>query len=295
MHEEVVKHIKSYQELLGLDFTPVQLRKMLGSGRISRVARGTYTSQMKMSPQEEHLALAMACSNRRAELVLSHQSAAIAWGLAVLNIPEQVNIRARKGSHSPYLKTHQDGPTLRASTALTPSGLHAVVPLDTVLACARSCSKDEAVIIADSALYQGYLGYQQLYDELYLVKNQGRRKARIVADSMATHVMSPGETLLRLRLNEFGLFPIVQCPVPTGTRTFHGDLGLPEHKIILEFDGKVKYSGAYGDPHTVLAQEKERMDAILNAGWRIIRVDWKMVQKPARRLKTVLEAHGLLL
>ena len=293
MHKEVVNHTKSYQELIEMDFSSRSLQSLVDTGNIRRVTRGTYTSQVQPSREEEHLALAIAFRNRRAETVLTHISAAIAWGLPVLNVPQQLHIRAQKGSHSPQLITHQDSLSLAASTATTPYALKATVPLDTVVACARTTPLDEALVIADSALYQGLMGYQQLHDALYAVTGPGSRKAKKVADCMSTQVMSPGETLLRLRLLEWGFNPVVQCPVSTSQRVFHGDCGLPEYKVLLEFDGKVKYSGAYGSPHTVLMQEKERMDAILNAGWRLIRVNWGMVQKPAHELQAALKAHGV--
>ena len=295
MNNSPLNRIKSSQELDKLDIIRNKRKRLIQSNTIRRICRGTYApTDLSLTLEEKHLANALGVKNRTASLVLCNTSAAIAWGIAVLNQPRRVHIRGTKGSRTPDVRVHQDTRTKTAPTAITPDGFEATTPIETVISCARFCPFLDAVVIADSALFRRVVTYSELYTELHNVQGIGASKARKVADSMCENVMSPGETLLRLALIEYGLSPIVQCPVQTATRTYHGDLGLPEQYIIFEFDGKVKYSGAYGGPQRVLLEEKQRMDDIVNAGWRVIRISWDMLRSDTRQLEYILKQNHLI-
>ena len=51
--------------------------------------------------------------------------------------------------------------------------------------------------------------------------------------------------------------------------------------MAVEFDGAVKYSGGeYGDPRGRLLAEKARHDALVEAGWLVLRVTWDDLSDP---------------
>lgn len=101
---------------------------------------------------------------------------------------------------------------------------------------------DDAVVIADGALsrQQGnlFLQYQALYDALMgCPRRGGSVKAQKVARLVSSKEDSPGETLTRLRLAEYGLHPVQQYTVHTDHSYYEGDFAFEAHKIMVEFDG----------------------------------------------------------
>ena len=71
--------------------------------------------------------------------------------------------------------------------------------------------------------------------------------------------------------------PTTQIPVRTRLGTFWGDLGWPEWRVLVEYDGRIKYEGG---PDALLA-EKRREDAIREAGWSVLRITAQDLRDPA--------------
>lgn len=91
---------------------------------------------------------------------------------------------------------------------------------------------------------------------------------------------SVAETLTRLVLVQNNLKGFVpQYQVILGGERFRVDFAWEQEKLILEFDGELKYSGRYGEPTEVIRAERRREKALTNAGWRVIRVNWPMVTR----------------
>ncbi|NKE09679.1 MULTISPECIES: endonuclease domain-containing protein [Kocuria] len=109
---------------------------------------------------------------------------------------------------------------------------------------------------------------------------RGVARARQVIELADPRSESVAETLTRLVLVEnhlTGFVPPFQVTV--GGERFRVDFAWEREKLILEFDGEVKYSGQFGDPSGVIRAEPRREKALTNAGWRVIRVDWAMVTR----------------
>jgi hypothetical protein len=74
-----------------------------------------------------------------------------------------------------------------------------------------------------------------------VARHRGRRGVRAVEAALElcrVGVDSPEETFLRLALIEGGLpEPVVQLPVMTSKGLRHADLGYPEERVLLEFQG----------------------------------------------------------
>ena len=65
------------------------------------------------------------------------------------------------------------------------------------------------------------------------------------------------------------------------------DFLLPALRVVVEFDGAVKYEGA--DGRNALIREKRREDALRALGYRVVRLTWSDLRRPER----VLAALGL--
>ncbi|WP_109473765.1 hypothetical protein [Ornithinimicrobium cavernae] len=59
------------------------------------------------------------------------------------------------------------------------------------------------------------------------------------------------------------------------------------HKVIVEFDGLVKYAGL--DGRRALAAEKMREDRLRRLGYAVVRLTWRDLDNPAR-VRSLIEA-----
>ncbi|MBN9612801.1 MAG: hypothetical protein J0H64_04975 [Actinobacteria bacterium] len=90
-------------------------------------------------------------------------------------------------------------------------------------------------------------------------------------------VDSPPETLLRLLIVDAGLpEPMVNCPVRVGGRVLHADLGYPQLKIAIEYEGGYHFDGG----HTQARRDVHRWEAMHDAKWRVLRVTALDLQDP---------------
>lgn len=122
--------------------------------------------------------------------------------------------------------------------------------------------------------------------------NVGVHKLRRALPLLATGVESPAESLARLLVTRAGLpTPQTCCPVEVEGRTLHADLGYPEWKIAIEYDGAYHFANGVEQGR----RDNERVEAMLDAGWRVIRLNALDLRNPARflaRLTRALVAAG---
>ena len=92
---------------------------------------------------------------------------------------------------------------------------------------------------------------------------------------------SVGETRTRVLLGDLGFDPRSQVEI-------HDELGhlvarvdfLVGDRVVVEFDGAVKYEGA--DGRAALVAEKRREDGLRSLGYAVVRVTWADLAHPAR-------------
>lgn len=105
-------------------------------------------------------------------------------------------------------------------------------------------------------------------------------------------VESPAESSLRLVIVRAGLpTPLTSCPVETRGRLLYADLGYPELRIAIEYDGAYHFDG---NVHRARL-DNERIEAMVDAGWRVLRVtalDLKNPRKFLQRLVAAIQERG---
>ncbi|MBW3068200.1 hypothetical protein GZ998_01525 [Actinomyces sp. 594] len=164
------------------------------------------------------------------------------------------------------------------------------VPVTTVLRTAFDCAFDEpahnALAIADAALrlycrsqpndHRAYADAEKRARDTWqewLQRSPHRRgiaQARAVLEAATPLADSPGESVMRWLTLVLGLAaPQVQYRVSDHASMWWLDLCWPEHGIVIEVDGRVKYN-----TREDAWQEKLRQDAIQAMGWRFIRVTY---------------------
>lgn len=104
-------------------------------------------------------------------------------------------------------------------------------------------------------------------------------------------VDSPKETELRLLIVNAGFTePEVHCPVPVIGRTLHSDLGYPDLKIAIEYDGAYHFDSPQQVKH-----DAKRRALMEDAGWKILHVMVEDLRDPRvflRRLTAALRERG---
>ncbi|MFI2754960.1 hypothetical protein ACGIF2_16135 [Cellulomonas sp. P22] len=282
-------------------------------GELERVRRGLYAQPVAADP-EDHAGQALAREQRvlqRAAAVraaittpswFSHETAALLWGCDVwqpqdaVHLTQLTNPRVRR-AEDPWLRRHWTPdlpPTHRAEVADLP-----VTSLErTLLDCARLLPERRGLVVADSALR---LGADPRALTAMLDATPGSRnirRARRVVELADARAESPGETLTRHALLTDGFAaPVLQHEVMTHLGVFRLDLAWPELRAGVEFDGFVKYTrhAPSGGAAEVLFAEKRRHDALVEAGWTLLRITWQDLSDPTTitpRLRHLLRTRS---
>ncbi|CAG7574390.1 hypothetical protein FB554_2570 [Barrientosiimonas humi] len=158
---------------------------------------------------------------------------------------------------------------------------------------ARDAGVEAGVVSMDAALHQGLV---QTDDVLDIVDRLGTSH-RLASVQRMVELSDPrsesaGESRLRLDLLEGGIEvePQFEIRLASG-QLFRSDFRVKGTKVLIEFDGLVKYAGA--DGRDVLAREKAREDALRAEGWVIVRVTWADLVHPRQlvaRIKAAVAA-----
>jgi very-short-patch-repair endonuclease len=67
------------------------------------------------------------------------------------------------------------------------------------------------------------------------------------------------------------------------------DFAWKKQKLALEFDGRTKYFD-YGDTDEALFQERRREKALMEEGWRFIRIEWRDLFREQEFKSRILQA-----
>jgi hypothetical protein len=155
---------------------------------------------------------------------------------------------------------------------------------------ACTSSFEVAVVAVDAVLRTGGLAAHEL--ELLVNRIEfwpGSTTARAAVRFGDGLSESVGESRLRVLLHAFGLpEPVLQAEF----RDRDGLIGrvdfyFPEYRLVLEFDGALKYGDGSPD---VLIREKRREDRLRALGLAVVRADWQDLEHPAQLAATIRQA-----
>ena len=268
--------------------TEAMIRSQLRSGRLVRVRHGVYlaASAWPQDPGGRHLVRARAEAAANPGGVISHESAAVAWGLPTPGFfewadrPVAISLPARSGhtSHAAHHVIDLPPDQLARLEGYVVTGL-----ARTAVDLAAGLALPEALVILDAAarkLCQGYLAAPRRSDF-----TNPRLVAACRRDLLKVAATRPGPDLTRaialveparesaaesLSAGHFELAglpgPRFQARITTDAGTFYPDCLWEEHRVVGECDGAVKYAEA-----AAYVQEKEREQALRDAGFRVVR------------------------
>ncbi|MFJ4220767.1 hypothetical protein [Curtobacterium luteum] len=227
------------------------LRRRARGGELQRIAYGRYCDARqwhRLLPEQRHHVLVRSLVDRIVpEYAVSHRSAAVLLGVPVLGtLPDRVQL-IRRGRRSRTTNAtfvvHDDlDPESRDILRFTADGLLVTGFERTAVDLATTMPFLDAVVALDRVLASG-VDRDAIGHGVDRRSSRGRRRARrslAFADAASGSV---GESVLRVRFDEYGTPP----PVLQHRFSERGhpdivvDFWFPEQGIVVEFDGEAKY------------------------------------------------------
>jgi hypothetical protein len=148
-------------------------------------------------------------------------------------------------------------------------GVPVTTPARTLVDLARH-SRHDAIVAADEALHEGLVDASDL--DLALGRATGWpgvRRARGVLALASELAESPLESLARLAVHDSGLpMPHLQVELDAFGSVYRVDMIWPDHRVILELDGRFKYTD------DELWREKLRHEQLVRLGYTVLRATW---------------------
>lgn len=219
-------------------------------------------------------ALATQSAHRGREVTFVRHSAALLHGFDTWRTPPTTQIARR------FTSGRSLGPDVSVHTAAIPesdivtmSTIRVTDIVPTVVDVARFGTVADGIVVLDRALRAGV--HRGALEEAVArcASKPGSRQATELVALADDGAESPWESWTRIHALALGMpRPVSQLEIVAEGRVYYADLAWPAWRIVVEFDGSMKYRGhPHRDDTEVLLREKEREDAIRSAGWSVVR------------------------
>jgi hypothetical protein len=214
----------------------------------------------------------------RPDAVVTGVSAAVLWGVDLAGPEDDVELTLPADAHPVRM------PGVRARRALldhrhvcTQRGVRVTDPEATAVAVAATLPLDDAVVAVDRMTVHGLAALPIVRAVAEAGTGRGCRRARSACALADGKAESPQETRLRLLVVRSGL------PTPIAQFTVRGaagavarvDFAWPERRVALEYDGLW-----HGEPGQ-FARDRQRLNRLTAAGWRVLFVTAADLHRPA--------------
>ncbi|NUR79788.1 MAG: type IV toxin-antitoxin system AbiEi family antitoxin domain-containing protein [Dermatophilaceae bacterium] len=271
---------------MALGLTRADLRRLLRDQRIVRLHRGWYATRLPRDDADLHrMRVEALLAEYGGRAVATDASALLRLGIATwrpdlrlvhLALTDPSLNRHRK----PDLVVHPHRPT---APLLAPRPAAGTVHPAVAIASAGLKDPRSFLVPADDALRKGLVSSSELAAAVgALGRRHGAAGVRAVSEWCDARHESPGETLMAHLLRMAGHAVEPQFVVPgtgkwtRGGRGYRVDLRLSGTRVLVEFDGRVKY-----EDRQSLWEEKVREDRIRSLGWVVVRVTMADLRDPA--------------
>ncbi len=168
------------------------------------------------------------------------------------------------------------------------AGVGVLRPARAVADLLRMLALVEAVVVADAVLHAGLCTCDELHLELTrharLRGVRGASRALELSDPAAES--PPGSRVRLIRVSD-GLQPVPQYDVhdAAGSWLARVDLAFPAWRVAVEYDGR-----AVHEREDVVARDWQRQDAMVRAGWVVLRFTAADLRSVYALVQTVLAA-----
>lgn len=268
------------------DYLKSEIAARLRTGHWEMVRPGAYIAALEGHEEFDRrrlrrLAAAAAIVDKsRADVLLSHETAALVHGLPMVGCGRTHLVQPFPGGQRDAADVARHFVEVPEAHRTERHGLPVTTLERTVIDCARTLARPEGLVIADAALHAGAdrATCEQMIEAL--AGRSGVVAARWVLAHADGGAESPGESWTRFLILEAGLpRPSTQVPVETRRGVFWGDLGWRRERVVVEFDGRAKYEAKGSASRAVLA-EKQRQEAIEAEGWVVVRASVSDLRSP---------------
>lgn len=251
-----------------------RLRRAVRTGRVLHAGRDRYVLPTAREAQR---------AAARLHGVVSHLGAAAHWGWEIASPPEQPHVSVRRNRK---IDPERASGVQLHWTTWREGDLRGLVtsPLRTVLDCARDLPFHEALAVADSALRHGDVTGTELLDATALLRGPGSRRARRVAAHADGRAANPFESVLRAIAVEEGWDVVCQHPVDLEGFTVHPDVAAPARRVALEAESWEHHGRRRRD----FERDCGRYNALVLAGWLVLRFTWAQVMQSPAYVRRVL-------
>lgn len=260
------------QDALRMGLGDEVLKAALRRGLITRICRGAYTGPGTWTKEEHRQLLAKAALRTYPDAVLTGATAVAAHGIPLFEVAavradiarpvareaSTEHLRIRPLRHDPVDTPW--GPATELATALVQMTIdHGITA---------------GVTSIDAALHCGATTRGSL-DAVYETVRRWPLSSRVrcALEWSDGDAESLGESVTRVILRAAGWRVVSQVPIADrhGELVARADLGIEGTRVLIEFDGKVKYADGGAD---ALFREKKREDRLRALGYVIVRVTW---------------------
>jgi very-short-patch-repair endonuclease len=204
--------------------------------------------------------------------VISGSSAAVLHALPVLSIPDEPELTRTPSAASGRRSTiHQRAATLGAADVTSWFGARVTTVARDLVDIARH-DRAAGLVAADGARRERLTTADEVAAVLARSRGWpgvcGAREVLALASPLAESAL---ESIVRLALHDAGLpMPQLQVEIddPERGRRYRVDMLWPQERLVLEADGRVKYTA------DELWREKVRQERLVRLGYRVERVMW---------------------
>ncbi|MGE9808086.1 type IV toxin-antitoxin system AbiEi family antitoxin domain-containing protein [Janibacter sp. G1551] len=263
------------------------LRSLLDHSHVARVCRGAYVVGGRLPERaiERHLLLARAGLLLYPDAGLVGVSRLAEAGIQIWGATLDRALLCRPVTSEVLTNSFR----VRPPSMQIGRGAHAQSLAGALVQLALDNGMSAGVVSADHALHEGRVTRSELERCVREVRGWPRSsRAMAMLDFVDGRSESPGESRLRIVAATVGLdlIPQVEIRDDLGRLVARADFRVRGTKVLLEFDGMVKYRE--GGPAALVA-EKKREESVRRLGWRLVRVTWPDLEAPTWLIGTLRE------
>lgn len=283
------------QQLASTGLASADIARLVKLRVLRHPGRGLYAvaSQSSDDPVEWHRQLVAGAFLLYPDAVLTGASALLALGLPTwktdLSKPELLRPRDRWAGMSAFRVRPARG---EQQVIAGPWGT--CVPLaDALVQHAIDAGITQGVVSCDHALREGLVISDELEEAVERVKSwpkSSRPRAMLtLADGRRESV---GESRSGLIFSFYGIEVVPQVTIRDHNGEFVArvDFLVKGTRVVIEFDGKIKYER---DPGLTVFAEKNREDRLRELGYTVVRVIWRELNSPAALVARIHRAIAL--